>query len=498
MRGHRFLPLYVNPKFMNEPRWKALAETLKWARKNVPEFEETFPLLPASWQNGQCPRFTNDAAMPREPYGYAHRMKHGAMVALRNPWIAPQPYVLTLDAASGFADTGKRFNAISLYPEPRVYAREVPFGGQVLVMLAPYETLAIEFNGKKIWSAPAKRSGDGALDGAASSAKAASWTPHSKSRDSIEIVSATPCLETFAFDDSLPALGPDWTCLAGGVSSATQLTLNADLNVSSPQATLLILLDGAPSALSTTARIDGKDVILRATGSSTGWSATGAPKPEIWTCLDAPLHSGKNHIEANVLFAGAGVKASAWIWATRPGATDTPRGELPQPETVSIQSVPLLEPTEAPPASGQERPRPVERINGVFLDTLTPQSATSGWGTVRMNQSVWEKPLTIGGKIYPRGIGTHAPSRIVYSVDKQYKRFQAQAGADGATGPTVTFEVWVDGTKRWESGLMTREMPAKSVDLDISGAAVLEIVVGDGGNGFGADHADWAEARLLR
>lgn len=475
LRGHRFLPLYVNPKYMNETRWKSLAETLKWARKHVPDFEETHPLLPASWQNGQCPRFTNDAVMPREPYGYAHRMKHGTMVALRNPWIVPQSYNLTLDAASGFADLGKPYNAVSLYPEPRVYAEKVAFGGKLNLLLAPYETLVLSFDEKSAGDLP----------------KADAGTP-------IEIAPVSPRLETFAFDDSLPALGPDWTCLAGGVASATQLTIDAEVNVMSPQATLLILLDGAPNALSATAKIDGKDVAMRATGSSTGWSATGAPKPEIWTFLDAPLHPGKNHIEATVLFAAEGVKTSAWIWATRPGAKDTPPEELPQPETLSIKALPVLEPIDTPPVSAQKRPRPVERINGAFLDTLAPQSATAGWGTVRMNQSVWEKPITIGGKIYPRGIGTHAPSRIVYPLDKQYKRFQAEAGADGATAPTVTFEVWVDGTKRWESGLMTRDMPARFVNLDVSGAASLELVVGDGGNGLGADHADWAEARLLR
>jgi len=59
------------------------------------------------------------------------------------------------------------------------------------------------------------------------------------------------------------------------------------------------------------------------------------------------------------------------------------------------------------------------------------------------------------------------------------------------------FEVWVDGAKRWQSGLMTRESPPAWVDLDVSGAKRLELVVGDAGD-FMADHADWAEARLLR
>jgi hypothetical protein len=149
------------------------------------------------------------------------------------------------------------------------------------------------------------------------------------------------------------------------------------------------------------------------------------------------------------------------------------------------------------PAEEAHEPRPVERINGVFLDALEPISATQEWGTLQKNQSVWEKPMTIADKTYPRGLGTHAPSKIVYALDGKYKRFQAWAGADAATSPTITFEVWVDGRKQWESGLMQRDDPAKRVDIDVTGAKTLELAVGDGGNGIMADHADWADARLL-
>jgi hypothetical protein len=35
------------------------------------------------------------------------------------------------------------------------------------------------------------------------------------------------------------------------------------------------------------------------------------------------------------------------------------------------------------------------------------------------------------------------------------------------------------------------------VDASISGRSTLHLVVGDGGDGKGYDHADWADARLL-
>jgi len=34
------------------------------------------------------------------------------------------------------------------------------------------------------------------------------------------------------------------------------------------------------------------------------------------------------------------------------------------------------------------------------------------------------------------------------------------------------------------------------IDVDVTGATILDLVVGDGGNGNGTDHADWADARL--
>jgi hypothetical protein len=129
---------------------------------------------------------------------------------------------------------------------------------------------------------------------------------------------------------------------------------------------------------------------------------------------------------------------------------------------------------------------------------MEPVSAEQGWGVLRKNQSVWEKPLVIAGTRYARGLGTHAPSRIMFNLGGKYRRFQSWAGSDAATGPTVTFEVRVDGSTRWTSNLMQRSDPAQWVDVDVAAANTLELLVGDGGNGIAADHADWAEARLLR
>ena len=45
-------------------------------------------------------------------------------------------------------------------------------------------------------------------------------------------------------------------------------------------------------------------------------------------------------------------------------------------------------------------------------------------------------------------------------MNADYRRFQSWVGADADTSPTITFEIWADGRKLWESGLMSLRWPA--------------------------------------
>ena len=66
LRGHAFLPLYVNPKYMDEPRWRMLADILRWARNNEETLVQhpTKPLRPKAWLKEGTPWFSHDAPMP--------------------------------------------------------------------------------------------------------------------------------------------------------------------------------------------------------------------------------------------------------------------------------------------------------------------------------------------------------------------------------------------------------------------------------------------------
>ncbi|HZG78845.1 MAG TPA: NPCBM/NEW2 domain-containing protein, partial [Paenibacillus sp.] len=134
-----------------------------------------------------------------------------------------------------------------------------------------------------------------------------------------------------------------------------------------------------------------------------------------------------------------------------------------------------------------------------YLSDLAWTSATAGWGNVERDRTTDHKTITLNGVEYAKGIGTHAHSEIVYHLQGVYDRFQADVGVDDETygNGAVTFEVWLDGAKAFDSGVMNATSETIRIDLDIAGVDELKLVVTNGGNGGDWDHADWADAKIL-
>ncbi|HZG75681.1 MAG TPA: NPCBM/NEW2 domain-containing protein [Paenibacillus sp.] len=148
----------------------------------------------------------------------------------------------------------------------------------------------------------------------------------------------------------------------------------------------------------------------------------------------------------------------------------------------------------APLVVSMDPPGPV-----TYLSDLAWTSATVGWGSVNRDRSSDGKTITLNGVEYAKGLGTHAHSEIVYHLQGVYDRFQADVGVDDETygNGAVTFEVWLDGVKAFDSGVMNAATETISIDLDIAGVDELKLIVTDGGNGGDWDHADWADAKIL-
>ena len=134
------------------------------------------------------------------------------------------------------------------------------------------------------------------------------------------------------------------------------------------------------------------------------------------------------------------------------------------------------------------------------------------WKAAQYNYTVPKKDISISGNAlrltdengkevsFERGVGAHSTSTITYDLtDKDYGYFSSYVGVDRQmhnTVGSVSFEVYVDGAKKFDSGLMTSKEPMKYLEVDINGAKELKLVVTDGGNGNGSDHATWGDAKL--
>ncbi|MDX6644003.1 MAG: hypothetical protein QOD76_1965, partial [Solirubrobacteraceae bacterium] len=107
-------------------------------------------------------------------------------------------------------------------------------------------------------------------------------------------------------------------------------------------------------------------------------------------------------------------------------------------------------------------------------------------------------PLTLNGTVYPKGLGAHAASDVQYTLSGGCSRFKASVGVDDevGSGGSVAFQVYADATKVYDSGVMTGVSATQGVDVSVAGASTLRLVVTDGGDGNGSDHADWALARI--
>ncbi|MEU5257834.1 NPCBM/NEW2 domain-containing protein [Amycolatopsis sp. NPDC021455] len=111
------------------------------------------------------------------------------------------------------------------------------------------------------------------------------------------------------------------------------------------------------------------------------------------------------------------------------------------------------------------------------------------------------KPLTINGVVYPKGLGAHAPSEVVFYLGGRCTAFTADVGVDDEREATnkqgsATFEVYADAAMAASTGVRTWQDPALPLAADLHGAQYLRLVVTDGGDGNSYDRSDWAAARL--
>jgi len=135
----------------------------------------------------------------------------------------------------------------------------------------------------------------------------------------------------------------------------------------------------------------------------------------------------------------------------------------------------------------------------VWLDQLDLSTATQGYGTPMKNRSIDNKTLTIAGKTFERGFGSHSESSLTILLEGKATEFTAQVGIDDEVAghqPAAEFVVFGDNKKLWSSGVMRLGDAARPCSVKLDGVKKLELLVTDGGNGNYYDHVDWVDAKF--
>lgn len=138
--------------------------------------------------------------------------------------------------------------------------------------------------------------------------------------------------------------------------------------------------------------------------------------------------------------------------------------------------------------------------NAVWLESLELNQMTQDYGSPQAGKSVDGNPIKLKGVTYPHGVGTHARSEFVVDLKKSAVKFVSMVGLDDEkTGAgSVTFEVWVDGKKAAETGVLHGGDEPKLLSVDLTGAKTLMLVVTDAEDGIDSDHGDWAGAMIVQ
>ena len=234
-----------------------------------------------------------------------------------------------MDRSLGFEPGMKPVQAISIYPEPRLYAARARFGDTLQIPLAPYETLVLAF---------------------------ATHQPIQGLKPATELVRRRIAIASMQTDVSRLRLnggtnGPGREP-AGPLpdrASSLQVQLDADVTISAPAAELLVVAEAGkplPAPASATLLVDGRAVELKPNSSATGWSATGQPVREHWLFLRGSVPGGAHRLSLKLLEDDSPMQISAWLWATKAGGEKSSHASaLPPPEIISLDAQPLFGPT---------------------------------------------------------------------------------------------------------------------------------------------------------
>jgi hypothetical protein len=132
--------------------------------------------------------------------------------------------------------------------------------------------------------------------------------------------------------------------------------------------------------------------------------------------------------------------------------------------------------------------------NRLLQDTRPEDGWKQIWGEPQMGKTVEHNTIKIDKRFFEFGVGSHAPSRLVWNLNGAYSKFHSFIGLDdeSACGNGAIWVVKGDGNTLYQSRVLASN-ELDSINVDVSGVNALELETLDNGD-KDCDHANWAGA----
>ena len=131
----------------------------------------------------------------------------------------------------------------------------------------------------------------------------------------------------------------------------------------------------------------------------------------------------------------------------------------------------------------------------IGIDEMDLSTMEIPWGANKVGKNTSGNPLTIGGIVFQKGIGTRAISKYIILLDGKAVNFSAKVGIDDGTKGNGGAKFYILGDKKilWESKVMHKGESAVNVNIPIEKITKLAMYVSDEGGNL---YADWIEPSI--
>ncbi len=199
---------------------------------------------------------------------------------------------------------------------------------------------------------------------------------------------------------------------------------------------------------------------------------------------------------------------SAWLDLTltsveRP--TTGPRGVEPEANQPSPQISKTSTDFLKPGLRSRQTPLRVNPVGAYWLSDWGWSASATSWGPIEIDAANGTEqpgdgpPLSMGGRVYGKGIGMHAPGRIVVDLQGLCRRFYADVGIDDKVGKagSARFIVSVDGEIAFHSDVLRGGDGPVRVDIPLHGRKLMLLTVNGADDGPENDWTNWGDAQLF-